>query len=54
MFDTDHQIDRRQFALAAATTAAAFAMPSQLVASDETSRSLQVLRFHQVLIDAQV
>jgi len=49
MFNTDRQIGRRQFALAAASTAAAFAMPSQLIASPKPAGHYKFCAFIKYL-----
>jgi sugar phosphate isomerase/epimerase len=49
MFNTDHRIGRRQFALAAASTAAAFAIPPQLIAAPKQADRYKFCAFIKFL-----
>jgi sugar phosphate isomerase/epimerase len=50
MSNTDRQIDRRQFALAAATTAASFSLPTQLVAAPNPDHRYKFCAFIKFLL----
>ncbi len=50
MTNADQQIDRRQFALAAASTAAAFAMPSPLIAAAKPADGYKFCAFIKFLV----